>query len=162
MKNLQLLIITFLFIISSASFANCISLYNTNKCPTIVPKDGWYFHSHWGIIQNMDSVIAIHSTDGDYVHKAKWIEKSFDDSWYYNIKVEKWSNQTVKGLEWVHHKMYLANTNANIKSLSVSDGYNMLFFNVGKQHKNGNISKFGVGLIVAHPDVELNDRAVLE
>ncbi len=54
--------------------------------------------------------------------------------------------------------MYLNNTTNNIRSFSISDGYNLLLYNIGKQHQNGTISKIGIRIIIAHPDIIINDR----
>ena len=122
------------------------------------PTDGWYIHSHWGFSNSLPSVMSIHTRERDVVHNAKWKGKSFEDSWYYNVKIEKWTKQNVRGWEWVHHKMYLANTTSFIKSYSISDGYNMLFYNFGKQHNNGLISKIGLGIVIGHPDITLEGK----
>lgn len=121
-------------------------------------EDGLYLHSNWGYNYAFDSVLSIHSSDGDIVHKASWDGKSFTDSPYYTIRLDQWQNETSVGLEWVHYKMYLDNPPAGIDKLSISDGYNILFLNYGKKLRDNVVSKVGAGIIVAHPDVSLSGR----
>ena len=80
-------------------------------------EDGLYLHSNWGYNYAFDSVLSIHSSDGDIVHKASWDGKSFTDSPYYTIRLDQWQNETSVGLEWVHYKMYLDNPPAGIDKL---------------------------------------------
>ena len=64
----------------------------------------------------------------------------------------------VSGWEWVHYKMYLDNNPSTIDDLSISDGYNLLFYNIGRRLDNNWVAKLGAGIIIAHPDVTLNGR----
>ena len=101
--------------------------------------------------------MAVNSTDGDIVHKARWKSKAFEDSPYYTIRIDDWSGNKVRGIEWIHHKIYLANNPAGITNFSISDGYNLLMFNLGKR-SNGIIRRWGAGLIFAHVDMTLQGR----
>lgn len=133
----------------------CISNITLAK---LIPQDGWYLHSHWGASNSVPSVMSIKTNETNVVHNARWNGRSFQDSWYYNVKFEKWTNQRVRGWEWVHHKMYLANLTPFIQEYSISDGYNMAFYNIGKQHENGLITKIGFGIVIGHPDITLQGR----
>ena len=93
---------------------------------SIFSANGWYLHSNWGYMHSMDSVLSVHSTDGDIVHRASWESKAFKDSPYYTLRLEQWDGDNVSGFEWVHHKIYLKNNPTTIDNLSVSDGYNIL------------------------------------
>ena len=124
----------------------------------ISASDGLYLHSNWGYNYSFDSVLSVNTNDGDMVHKAKWEGKSFKDSPYYTIRLDRWANESTFGIEWVHYKMYLKNPPAGIENLSVSDGYNILFFNVGRRTTNDFIMRIGGGIIVAHPDVTLTGK----
>ena len=120
--------------------------------------DGWMLHSNWGFNHAFDSVLSVNTTDKDIVHQARWDGKSFIDSPYYTIRIEHWSGDKVSGWEWVHYKMYLDNNPSDIQSFSISDGYNMLFYNIGHRSKTNWIRKVGAGIIMAHPDVTLLNR----
>ena len=124
----------------------------------IVASDGWYLHSNWGYMHSINSVLSVHSTDGDIVHKSEWESKAFKDSPYYTARIEHWNGDQVAGIEWVHHKIYLKNNPSTITDLSISDGYNMLFYNRGIRSDNL-IHKWGLGIIMAHPDVTLQGRS---
>ena len=123
----------------------------------VLSSDGIYLHSNWGYMHSLNSVMAVNSTDGDIVHKARWKSKAFEDSPYYTIRIDDWSGNKVRGIEWIHHKIYLANNPAGITNFSISDGYNLLMFNLGKR-SNGIIRRWGAGLIFAHVDMTLQGR----
>ena len=117
-------------------------------------SDGWYFHSNWGLSNSMNSTLSIKRDNSPHiVHNAKWKAKSFSDSWYYTVKLEKWLGDKARGIEWVHHKIYLANPPAGLDEFSISDGYNMLFYNFARKTKRNRISRLGLGLVFGHPDV---------
>ena len=106
----------------------------------------------------MNSVMSVNSDDGDIVHSARWSGRPFVDTSYYTIRIENWAGNKVSGVELVHHKMYLLNNPTGIDNFSISDGYNMIFYNVGKRNEDNLISKFGIGIIWAHPDITLTGR----
>ena len=124
----------------------------------ISASNGLCLHSNWGYSYAFDSVLSSNSNDVDIVHKASWEGKSFEDSPYYTIRLDRWSDNSTFGIEWVHYKMYLKNPPAGIENLSVSDGYNILFFNLGRRTTNDFIMRLGTGIIVAHPDVTLTGK----
>jgi len=133
----------------------CLCLFSSKL---IGATDGIYFHSNWGFNYAMNSVLSIKNNDGDIVHKASWEGRSFIDSPYYTVRLDNWNDKSTVGIEWVHYKMYLKNPPSGIDNLSISDGYNILFFNIGKRNKRNIIQRVGAGIIVAHPDVTLTGR----
>ena len=124
-----------------------------------IAEDGWYLQSHWGFSNSIHSSLAIKRNDKPgIVHTAKWKGKSFKDSWYYTVKVDHWKGDRSHGIEWIHHKAYLANPPEQIEHFSISDGYNLLMFNRGSRWSNGLINRIGAGLVFGHPDMKFRDE----
>ncbi|RAP31358.1 hypothetical protein DID78_01620 [Candidatus Marinamargulisbacteria bacterium SCGC AG-343-D04] len=130
--------------------------------------EGYVFINYLGGSQSFNSRLFL-NVDGEnnvsYV-RADWDSRSLTDSLYYAMKLEKWNNKKGYGLEWVHHKIYLASTNDRLQGFSISDGLNFLFLNrvvpfkgVGeKKYFKDDTLRYGLGLVFAHMDVRLDDR----
>ena len=88
---------------------------------------------------------------------AKYNNRCFSDSHWWSFRLENWTDQTGWGLELIHHKIYLKNTTDDLKSFSLSDGYNLIFFNLVKQVKDVNF-RVGFGGVLGHMDVLISGR----
>lgn len=124
---------------------------------------GWVWINYLGMSESFNSMLYLNleGQEDIHVHNADWDAKSFTNSAYYAVKLEKWNNNKGKGLEWVHHKIYLASPVTGLDSYSISDGFNLLFFNTvrplsrfGKQ----SYLRLGAGLVFAHMDVSITGR----
>jgi hypothetical protein len=121
-------------------------------------KEGLHISSFMGASKSLDNQLAVHLEDQeDQVFKAKWNNRSFTDSHWWAARAESWKGNTFYGFELIHHKIYLKNTNDVIKSFSISDGYNLLYFNIGRQF-GPHILRVGAGVIFAHPDMLIEGR----
>lgn len=126
-------------------------------------KDGWVLSSFLGGAINFRSGIHFNMTDRpDFTKNAKWRNRAFEDSLYYMIRLEDWKGDHAWGVEWLHHKVYLANTDETIRDFSISDGYNILFFNRAQYQQDGwlkgSILRGGLGIVFGNPDVTLEGR----
>lgn len=121
--------------------------------------DGWHFTSFWGGSESFNSNLKVHlNGDEDYDFNADWEGKSLTDSWYYSLRFEKWVGNRARGFEYLHHKIYLKNRPEGIKHFSISDGFNMAFYNWARRRDNGWITRFGIGPVLAHMDVQIEGR----
>jgi hypothetical protein len=89
---------------------------------------------------------------------ARYSTRPFEDAPYYSYRV---GHQGASGsgteLELVHHKLYLENPQPPIERMEVSHGYNLVTANVlGPGH--GWQWRFGVGIVVAHPEGRVAGR----
>lgn len=125
-----------------------------------LPKlDGWHVEYFWGFSESMSTSLLIHREgESDIGLSATYRGNSFGDSWYYALRFENWTGGEASGIEWVHHKIYLVNNPDKIKDFSVSDGYNLLYFNRAFRLENRLILRGGIGMVFAHPDVTLEGR----
>ena len=155
MKKFLYTLICTLICFYSISFAQ----NNTN----LEERSGWVWINYLGMSESFNSMLYMNleGQDDISVRNAQWDGKSFTNSAYYAMKLEKWKNNRGKGLEWVHHKIYLASDVTGVDSYSISDGFNLLFFNVvnpvSRFGKNAYL-RLGAGLVFAHMDVTLTGR----
>ena len=133
-------------------------------CSSIYAQsDGWVFINYLGMSESLNSSLFL-NVDGDTnirLRSARWVGKSFTDSLYYAVKIEKWKGNKGRGLEWVHHKIYLKSDSDDIDDFSISDGYNLLFFNRVRPFKRWGddaYMRLGLGFVFAHMDVRLPGR----
>ena len=93
-------------------------------------NDGWYLSTMMGGSISGPSNLTINFNDRDTLSmSADYNNRSFDDSHWWSFRVENWHLNQSLGIELIHHKIYLDNTNDIVESFSLSDGYNLLFFN---------------------------------
>jgi hypothetical protein len=88
---------------------------------------------------------------------ADYNNRCVDDSHWWSFRLENWQNQSAWGLEITHHKIYLKNTTDLIESFSISDGYNLVLFNLAKQYGRVNY-RVGIGAVLGHVDVTIAGR----
>ena len=120
--------------------------------------DGWLFSTYMGASVSMENQVAFHFEDrSDQVFKANWRNRSFTDSHWWSAKLDRWNGDKVNGFELIHHKIYLANPNDVVQSFSISDGYNLFYYNFGRKFDD-HILRLGLGVIFAHPDVQIQGR----
>ena len=75
--------------------------------------------------------------------------------------MKKWRNNRGRGLEWIHHKIYLASDVPRVNDFSISDGFNMLFYNWVRPFpllSAPSYYRLGLGLVFAHMDVSIEGR----
>jgi len=144
----KLLLTTFAITSLITSVASADTAYN----------NGWTFNSFLGGSISLPSHLTINRVNEPNINtEAHWRGRPFEDSWYYAVRVDKWKNGKSKGIEWVHHKAYYSGDHPEIEDLSISDGFNLLYFNFGHVKKGFTIHK-GVGLVFGNPDVTLQGR----
>jgi hypothetical protein len=146
LNKMLLLYVTFIsFFLSTAVFSN-------------YDQDGIYFTSFLGSSISLPSNLKIKLDDqADYNHRAKWQGRSFEDSPYYSLRFDKINNHRGWGIEWMHHKIYLANPKHPVNSFSISDGFNILYLNRVLSNKRLTFRP-GFGLVFSHMDVRIKDR----
>ncbi|RAP24109.1 hypothetical protein DID73_01710 [Candidatus Marinamargulisbacteria bacterium SCGC AG-343-K17] len=121
-------------------------------------NDGLYLSTMMGCSKSGRSPLTIKYDDRQHESiSARYNNRCLDDSHWWSIRVENWTNQTGWGLELIHHKIYLANTTDNLTSFSISDGYNLLLFNFVKQVNDINY-RIGFGGVLGHMDAHVSGR----
>ena len=122
-------------------------------------SDGIYLSTMMGCSKSGRSPLTIKYNDRSTESiSAKYNNRCFSDSHWWSFRLENWTKQTGWGLELIHHKIYLENTTDNLRSLSVSDGYNLIFLTFVKQIRNTNF-RVGFGGVLAHMDATVKGRS---
>lgn len=91
----------------------------------------------------------------DLHFKARYRTRPWRGSPYYAYRVgyEQWE------AELVHHKLYLQNPPQEVEHFEVSHGYNLAMVNYA-QPSYGFVIRFGLGLVIAHPEGRIRGRSV--
>jgi hypothetical protein len=121
-------------------------------------ENGWHLTSMIGTPVSFDNDLILHSDGQTRVYQAKYEAKPFSDFPYWSLRSDYWLGENAFGLELVHHKVYLKNTNDYLNSFSVSDGYNLIYLNYGRRLKKSIIVRAGFGVIFGNPDVRIKGR----
>lgn len=105
-----------------------------------------------GPVANVPLPLVIRQTARpDYSFIARYRTEPFDVPYYYEGRISRWHGNTSWELEFMHHKIYLDNPNADVPAFAISHGFNMLMLNRGID-LNGNIFRAGIGLVITHPE----------
>lgn len=122
-------------------------------------NDGTHFSTYMGGSVSFPSHLDIPLVDlPGQSFQANWNDLPFSDSHWWAGRIENWQGNAASGIELIHHKIYLGNTNDIIKSFSISDGFNLLYYNMG--WKTSDIDRFrvGLGMVWGHSDTIIGDR----
>lgn len=89
---------------------------------------------------------------------AHYRTESFKLPIYYSYRLSSFKNNRGWSLEMNHLKIHLDNTTSEVQSLSVSHGYNQLFFN---HHlvKPKHTWIFGIGAVIGHPESTIRNQS---
>ena len=125
---------------------------------SISAEDGWYWSTFMGGSISTHNSLKVKLDDHpDHTINARYSSRSFEDSHWWMTRIEKRKGNKIYSFEMIHHKIYLQNTNDIVESFSVSDGYNLLYFNIGRVKEKMRY-RYGLGIIIAHPDVTIAGR----
>lgn len=140
-------------------YISAILLLIAVQAASVFAMEGWVLTTHLGASESTNSGLKLYLVDQPDVYMdAKWKGKSFHDTLYYSARLEKWKNNKANGIEWVHHKIYLVNTNDIVEKFSISDGFNQFYYNWARKYNDKTFYRFGVGVVMSHPDVSISGR----
>lgn len=123
-------------------------------------EDKWQISAGLGTALNLDQSIEIEMDEGEDIDSGTvgFDTKPFNTPPYYSFRVGKWSDQSAYEFEFIHHKIYAKSSDLDdrISNFEVTDGYNLLYGNYAVEYKPTWIVRFGVGVVVPHPDVTVD------
>lgn len=82
---------------------------------------------------------------------ARYSTRPFSDSPYYAVRLGHMNEGQGFDAELIHHKLYLENPAPPIERLEITHGYNLAMVNAVRPARGWQV-RFGLGLVVAHPD----------
>jgi hypothetical protein len=89
---------------------------------------------------------------------ARYDTRPFADAPYYAYRIGAGAGRVTEA-ELVHHKLYLANARPPVDWFEVTHGYNLVTANVAPAG-DGWRMRFGIGLVIAHPEGIVAGRRV--
>ena len=92
--------------------------------------------------------------------RARYSTRPWKGAPYYAYRLGRASDSGASEVELIHHKLYLDNPPAAIQHFEISHGYNLLNANRAAISEHGTVLRFGIGLVIAHPEGEIRGRAV--
>ncbi len=115
-----------------------------------------------GFIFNVKTPLNIQQ-DGypDIKFNAKYYSEPFALPPYYDIRFSKWRNNRAWGIQFTHQKIFLENKPPEVQRFSISHGLNELFI-LRMFKKNQLLYHLGAGLILAHPESTIRNKAFSE
>lgn len=90
---------------------------------------------------------------------ADWETRPWTGAKYYAFRVARWNGAKGWAVDFTHHKLYLANTTAEVQEFQVSHGYNLLHLS-RVWNKKGWILSAGPGIVFTHPENTVRGRTL--
>jgi hypothetical protein len=88
---------------------------------------------------------------------ARYATDSFQQPFYYALRLSHWSNKRSWEIEFIHLKIKLKNTTAEVQNFEISHGYNILTINRAWDIRKA-IVRVGLGVVIAHPESIIRDK----
>jgi hypothetical protein len=123
------------------------------------PSEGLAAELFTGTAWSLRTPLVVQRAGERRVVRAHWSTRPIEDAPYYSYRVARASVGREIAAEMLHHKLYLENPVPPIDRLEVSHGYNEPMFDVTTRGE-GFRWRFGIGVVVAHPEGELGGRPI--
>lgn len=121
-----------------------------------VAAQGWSAELFAGTAKSLLLPLHIEQPGEPPLHfQARYSTRPWTGAPYYAYRIgyQNWE------AELVHHKLYLENPPPEVQHFEVSHGYNLAMFNYALP-ASGFTIRFGLGLVIAHPEGKIRGRAV--
>ena len=111
-----------------------------------------------GATYNFTTPLSIYQDDQPEIKiKARYRTEPFRAPVYYDIRVNKWRENTGWALKFTHHKIILENLPPEIQRFSITDGFNLLTAN--RLWRRNNFSwSVGGGVVITHPESTIRQK----
>jgi hypothetical protein len=101
---------------------------------------------------NFDSKVTFHQAEEeDISHMGRYISKPFEDPFYLGFRFNFNIAGNVWELQFLHHKIYLTNTTAEIEHFEISHGFNTLTIHYRFIYDEFNL-RLGAGIVLPHTE----------
>ncbi|MGH7582539.1 MAG: hypothetical protein ACREL5_04850 [Gemmatimonadales bacterium] len=103
----------------------------------------WRLEAWFGDAWNLPSKVTFSQAgQSDISTTGHWSTRPFEPTWYYAGRVSKWSGNSAWAFEYMHHKIYLDDPPAGVRSFRITNGVNFL---LGERLWRRNGWEFGAG-----------------
>jgi hypothetical protein len=125
------------------------------------PEPTWSLLLSGGGAWSADTPLEIRQRGApDLRFTARWETRSFTAPPYYAVAVAWRRGGHELALELVHHKLHLVNAPPEVGRFAVSHGYNLLLLGYGHRVARRLWTRFGAGLVAAHPESEVRGEVL--
>jgi hypothetical protein len=76
---------------------------------------------------------------------------------YMDVRLGRWQNDRSWEMEFIHHKLYLDNTDSEVQKFNLSHGFNMISLNRGFDQKTFRYHA-GIGIVITHPESNIRGK----
>ena len=120
--------------------------------PATFAQTRWTLEAHGGEVYNVPMPLTIRQNGyPDLKLTARYRTEAFTLPIYSDWRLSRWKNNRSWEFEFIHHKLYLDNTSAEVQKFNISHGFNMIFVNRGFDKKTFHY-RVGCGIVLAHPE----------
>lgn len=118
----------------------------------------WRLEASTGTAHNFTTPLTVRQPGlPDFAMDARYDTKPFTGSPYYSARLGWWKGTSGWEVQFLHHKLYLANPSAEISHLEISHGYNMVTLNRAWEVR-GLVLRGGAGLVYTFPETTVRGR----
>jgi hypothetical protein len=90
----------------------------------------WRLEAFTGTAHNFTTPLTVHQPGSpEFRMDARYDTRPFTGSPYYSARLGWWKGRSGWELQFLHHKLYLANPSGEVSHLEISHGYNMVTLN---------------------------------
>jgi hypothetical protein len=130
--------------------------------PSIAAGADWEFDAQLGGAYNFPSEVTLRQTNAAILTvDADFASEAFVWPIYYSLRVRRFVLASAWEAEFIHHKIYMRNTDSSVSRFSVSHGFNMVMVNRAWQIANYEL-RAGLGGVLAHPESTVRNQAFAE
>ncbi|QKG80551.1 hypothetical protein [Tenuifilum thalassicum] len=118
----------------------------------------WFVNTNGGVVYNVPLPLNIYQEGYPSIKmNAQFRTEPFTLPVYWAVQVgREGKNSQFASIEFIHHKLYLNNTNPTVSKFNVSHGFNMLIASYGYSWNEYSTS-IGLGFVIAHPESEIRE-----
>ena len=118
----------------------------------------WRIEAFTGTAHNFTTPLTVRQTGRPEIRvDARYDTRPFTGSPYYSARLGRWKGSAGWELQFLHHKLYLANPTEEVSHLEISHGYNMATLNRAWE-RWGFILRGGAGVVFTFPETTVRGR----
>jgi hypothetical protein len=118
----------------------------------------WRLEAFTGTAHNFTTALTVRQQGfPDFQMDARYDTRPFTGSPYDSVRLAWWRGSSGWELQFLHHKLYLANPSDEVSHLEISHGYNMLTLNRAWERR-GLLLRAGAGLVYTFPETTVRGR----
>ncbi len=144
---------------AGSRIALCVALALASIPGARAAAASWSFQAALGLPFDLPLPLTIRQSGEEPIRlRARWSARPFEPPLYYDLRVARPAGGNEWALDFVHHKLYLANPPPEVQEFAVSHGFNLLFASGAREVARDTWARVGAGLVLAHPESTVRGR----